>query len=1198
MTTAIATAEKLHEHYRLLSRIQNPSEADTIAQLIDPVLEYLEFPTTQQSRENQANGNRPDIILWNKPFACVRPNEPAQAILEAKPLGHDLDGQGRARTERPKQQLNRYLNGDSRSAPGTIGILTDGRIWHIVRNDAHEKHTPLVGEFQMFGGSQQETAAIIEEIQRSIIANGPQSTNTRFNRRNQNAVEICAAITAGKELAEILKLLVGERNALSALPRTATTSSRAAQAERDYWDSYAYAAAGNIRVTQPTLHGTPSMAVAVVRTKADDDPRLYREDVAIAATTFAKTTATDTSVVLMIQPNPDGIPNTVRLAVHHQGHAGMTTEFNPHTPAPQTLKTIQQVYKRINSATAIDAQDIAKEVAARGVRKEFYDRVTKWTLRQQRKAIGTPKQRHAYREAVLRHLIRTIFVWILKEEGKLPPQAFDEAFAKRQADGQYHESILTFLFHERLNQPANARKIHENQKIQAALAKTRFLNGSLFARHQNDGTLKLNDADYFGNDAEHPGLFTIFNDYDWTASEHTPQSSEQTIDPEVLSNLFENLIAATVYGEETPDRMPNGVYYTPADVATEMVKDALAEAVINQAPETWTRRDLRQLFSNTDEPAPVMPAPEKKRLIERIRELTIYDPATGSGEFPFLVTLSIRSALTKLGMEDGNAVVTRDIIARQLFAQDINPMAIQVARLRLFIAIIAAENEPIAWHQQPPLPNLEAKIVCADTTATIADPNWSPFRARTLEPIQDGIKAAMEHVAEIRKEWQSAHDETTKTTLRQRDTDARKRLRQAVKGKMANPEIAAFADYPLLAVDPKPATTDPRLLFYQPSRGGFDIIIGNPPYEGIYADLRPIPGATPSERDKLAQASRSRRDHLTLQNQYTTVAGGDLYNLIAEASLALAKPENSVITLIVPLSLCFSQAQERTRKLFEKRCQRISLRCHDNRPDKIFHNSPVANAESRVRTTIITAFTGTERPVIELSATMRWRKNERPELLATRPTTVTKRQRRNIHSNIDSQWERVATSEIRELIDAMGASKKKIRDMATRKGGNAKIAFPNTAMYFITVTPSSSLQRIEYEIPVGDQENLDLAIAAANTHAAYAWWQAYGDAFNVNRYQISTIAIPGKWLDDRSFNNKVRQLAQELLNAISPANVDAVTTGLNSTVQDSLNFHDCASDTIAELDELYVEALGLPQHPLLEQLRTLRSPSNWRLGAA
>ena len=81
---------------------------------------------------------------------------------------------------------------------------------------------------------------------------------------------------------------------------------------------------------------------------------------------------------------------------------------------------------------------------------------------------------------------------------------------------------------------------------------------------------------------------------DWTASEHTPAHSDQTIDPETLSNLFENLIAVT--DNDTPTRMPKGTYYTPADVANEMVKDALMMAVKDYAPKSWKERDMLSLW--------------------------------------------------------------------------------------------------------------------------------------------------------------------------------------------------------------------------------------------------------------------------------------------------------------------------------------------------------------------------------------------------------------------------------------------------------------------------------------------------------------------------------------------------------------------------------------------------------------------------
>ena len=281
----------------------------------------------------------------------------------------------------------------------------------------------------------------------------------------------------------------------------------------------------------------------------------------------------------------------------------------------------------------------------------------------------------------------------------------------------------------------------------------------------------------------------------------------------MLSNLFENLVAVTQHGGATPDRMPAGTYYTPADVAQEMVKDALTEAVIGHAPAAYTRADLRALFGDAEDRPPAATDWERNRLIARIRALTIYDPAVGSGEFPFLGTLAIKGALGKLGISDDGGAVTRDIVARQLFAQDINPMAVQVARLRLFIAIIAAENAADAGITPPPLPNLEAKIVCADTLATVADPDWSPLGAGTLQERVAEVNDALARVAKIREQWQSAHDEPAKAALRQQDETARQALRRAHPGpdgqpgngglcrtSPAGPGRAAGADRPQAAV--------------------------------------------------------------------------------------------------------------------------------------------------------------------------------------------------------------------------------------------------------------------------------------------------------------------------------------------------------------------------------------------------------------
>ena len=611
MPTAAETAQTLFANRRNLIALGNYSEQDTVRNLIDPALDFLGFPGDRQRREFQAGDNRPDIVLYDVPAALAGQRR-SVAILEAKPLNADLDGRGSAHSRRPKSQLMRYIIAHPASGPGAYGFLTDGNVWHAIRRSEYDDNQAnFVQEWRLLDGTREQCAEHLAEIKRMLAEAAPAHAAPASARRRdptQKARDICQAIAENASPAVILNMLTDKTGALQTQIQTEIRDgeiriSSTAQTEINRWRQYAFAQTAQIRAEQADA-SHEALCVAVISAQPpmmENDMSIHREDVALAAETFAKVVPLKMSVALIIQPDETGKSATARIAVHYQAHTGMTTEFNPHMPAPKTLRTIQRIYDQLNKTAAVKADTLTDAVAAKTVRKEFFEKLANgWTLRQQRKAAGSANQRHAYREAVLRHLIRVIFVWILNEDGKLPPEAFDEAFAKREAPGDYHNAVLTFLFHERLNQPPADRIAHANPRIQEALADTRFLNGSLFARHQHDDLLHLTDADYFGADPNAPGLFTILNEYDWTSSEHTPYASEQTIDPEVLSNLFENLIAATQIGEETPDRMPAGTYYTPADVAFEMVKDALAEATLPYAPPSLTRADLRLLFGNED----------------------------------------------------------------------------------------------------------------------------------------------------------------------------------------------------------------------------------------------------------------------------------------------------------------------------------------------------------------------------------------------------------------------------------------------------------------------------------------------------------------------------------------------------------------------------------------------------------------------
>ncbi len=1155
------------------------SEADTIQNLIDPVLDFLQYSLNQQRREGQVQQNRPDIVLWDSPDQ-LKKGAPAALIIEAKPLGADLNGDGKAKQNRPKEQLARYVTGYAFSGPATLGILSDGNIWHVVRVTTDGSRTEFVEEVHLLDGPEEEAVKALDGLQNVILdAKDPLQVKPSFAR---DARKFTNAIADEKNPVELLSLLADVQDVNTDLGQAINLEGTAKHVEQAYWESYAFGTSGQVSVSQKDIFNE-ALCVAVVRMKKaedENDSSVYRPDVATVATAFAKTMPVNMSVVVVIQPDEEGNSADARLAVHHQGHTSMTIGFNPYAPPPHILDKIQLVYERLRKPQPVAPSDIADIVAARGVRKQYYKDITEgWVLRQYQKAQDDDldKRRH-HRQSILRHLMRTLFVWILKEEGVLPQEAFDPVFADRHAAGEYHQEVLTYLFHERLNIPPDKRKPHPISEIDTALQDTRFLNGSLFARHQHDGILNISDEDYFGEDPESLGLFTILSNYEWTAAEHTPAHSDQTIDPEVLSNLFENLIAVTE-SNESPDRMPKGTYYTPADVAKEMAKDALMLAVRSFAPPHWSKEKLLMLFDddNAFEPVSRKELEKLDNLARRISNLTIFDPSVGSGVFPLSILAAIRAALLQLGESDHNGSLTRRIISQQLYAQDLHPMAVQITRLRLVIAIIAAEKDGTQ-----PLPNLEAKIVCADTLSTIPRRNWNLFATGGLQDENPTIVSALSARADLLHSWQNAHEESAKLALREEDKRLRDELRRAVQDSMVSAETVAFADFSLLDPDAPPVHTDPRLIFYRPDWQGFDVVIGNPPYETI-------------AKDQDAQKRKEVKD--TLRNQdYTTVPCNDLYALITEAGLALARPQGGVLSLIVPLSICFGQDKKTLRQLVEQNSSHILLRSHDNRPAPIFSESPVAHPEHRQRTTILNAVMSRSKddPEIRVTGINKWLRSERHEFLAYRAYNSLPEHVRGLDTRLDNQWECIPSEEIADLITAMRSCQYHLRSIRGNAKATKSVGYPKTAYEFLTVVPSGKLTRDEGTIQVGDQDNQALAVAAANSHVAYTWWRTYGDAFHVTAGVMSNLPIPTDWVETDAVRKAAIALGRKLVEEIRDSNIIWRISGTHGSKHQSLDFHKCAPDTIAEIDRLYLITLGLPIEPLMTQMRTLRSNSTWR----
>ena len=257
--------------------------------------------------------------------------------------------------------------------------------------------------------------------------------------------------------------------------------------------------------------------------------------------------------------------------------------------------------------------------------------------------------------------------------------------------------VLEPLFFKTLNEKregdiADAR-LGENIKIP-------YLNGGLFEKDNID---KL-DIDfpysYFKE------LMDFFAMYNFTIDENDPDDSEVGIDPEMLGHIFENLL------EDNKDK---GAFYTPKEIVQYMCRQSIIQYLKTHEPDKQYAEPIEQLINN----GIVLPVLQTKSVASRFMQLLkgvkVCDPAIGSGAFPMGILYVLYHAIHHLQSHaepHGNFNSTqtkREIIQNNIFGVDIEQGAVDIARLRFWLALVVDADEP------QPLPNLDYKITCGNS---------------------------------------------------------------------------------------------------------------------------------------------------------------------------------------------------------------------------------------------------------------------------------------------------------------------------------------------------------------------------------------------------------------------------------------------------------------------------------------------------
>jgi len=404
---------------------------------------------------------------------------------------------------------------------------------------------------------------------------------------------------------------------------------------------------------------------------------------------------------------------------------------------------------------------------------------------------------------------RVIFCWFLRKKEMISEDAgYFNTDGKPATD--YYVQKLETLFFKVLNTPLEERGFGIDDK-------TPFLNGGLFEAKENDlagrGELSF-PSDYFDR------FYLFLNRYNFTTDESTSDFQQVAIDPEMLGRIFENLLAEEI--EETGEqaRKAKGAFYTPREIVDYMCRESLRAYISEKLGDDARKTDVLQLLFDKKEheldPKSVLGklGTYKNRIIEALDEIKIIDPACGSGAFPIGMLQIMLSIYERLDTRLDHYKTKLAIIKNNIFGVDIEPMAVEISRLRTWLSLVVDSvikpSEKNMGIEE--LPNLDFKFICANSLISLEQNDW----------IFDNKK--------ISEQMQAVRDRYFKTdSLRIKDKMKRdfEDILKNNQSLFASPKQKQLLTYHPFDSDNVTKFFDSQFMF---GVDKFDVIVANPPY--------------------------------------------------------------------------------------------------------------------------------------------------------------------------------------------------------------------------------------------------------------------------------------------------------------------------------------------------------------------------------
>jgi hypothetical protein len=512
-------------------------------------------------------------------------------------------------------------------------------------------------------------------------------------------------------------------------------------------------------------------------------------------------------------------------------------------------------------------------------------------------------------DLALLYLSRLLFLSFLETKGWLDG---DHAFLANQfADcmvrgGRYHARVLSPLFFGTLNtRPANrARRA-------SSFGRVPFLNGGLFSRSAHE---RLYSDRVFTDEALGDVFGQLLTRYRFTACEDSSVWSEAAVDPEMLGKAFEGLMA-------TSDRKSTGAFYTPQVLVEQLTTSALLSGLC--------AADLSASAAVDAITGEIPSAHDRERLLEVTRGMHVLDPACGSGAFLVHALERLAGLRVHLGDLRPVHVVRREILTRSIFGVDLNPTAVWLCELRLWLSTAILDPEPDPM-KVVPLPNLDRNIRVGDSLAggSFHDSTRTPRPARITTARSRYSRAVGRRKVALarildRLEREAAVDMLDRQIARA--SHERREMLRALRtpdlfGERRHPSSATRVRLDELRSVTRRAHSSRRALLRGGAlpfsfetqfadvgaMGGFDIIIANPPWVRLH-------NVDPHAKELYSREFSAFRESAWQTGANVSAAGRgfsaqvDLSALFVERAITLAR-EGGTFALLVPAKLWRSLA--------------------------------------------------------------------------------------------------------------------------------------------------------------------------------------------------------------------------------------------------------------------------------------------------